>query len=469
MKIVCDGCQAKYFVADDKVEKRAFKMTCQKCGHSITVRQGKEKAEGGAAALRERLGLAGKATNQASSEGAPASWYYSKDGQSYGPFTLDDLKARFESSEIGSECYVWNRSLGEWKPAHSTPPFDALIAAKKPAAPPPLPSILSSAKAQEKEQASKPSPKLAGLRQRLAAADQAESSNSEEEGALVLEDEEPDEATLISLASDFESQTSEEESNLVEDATFIELNDDSESGFDDEDMGIDLDVDGASRVVDMKALAKMAGASWEPEHVEEEAPAALAAPASEDERLQEQEDKRSELFKAIEAARESLPAEAPVERSMLIHIDHLKQQNRRVRWYAFGAVAALALLGVVIWVVISLTQTDLEAEETRKTSSLNSVTGEEIDDAEFEGIAPLAEFTMVEPGSAAEDEEDEEEARPKKTKSTKRKKKDSPVDVNELIAQVDASAELEGQTIHKSSSTGLDTQQWGDCRAQRFR
>src|SRR5690606_32848556 len=75
--------------------------------------------------------------------------------------------------------------------------------------------------------------------------------------------------------------------------------------------------------------------------------------------MNEQSEARDSLFRAIEEAKQSMPEGAPVERSMLIHIDHLRQQNRRVRWYAFFAVAAVALLGVGIWAFIYFNQADL--------------------------------------------------------------------------------------------------------------
>ena len=39
MKIVCDACEAKYIVADNKVQKAMVRLTCQKCGHTIIARR----------------------------------------------------------------------------------------------------------------------------------------------------------------------------------------------------------------------------------------------------------------------------------------------------------------------------------------------------------------------------------------------------------------------------------------------
>ena len=40
MKIVCDACQAKYSISDDKVQGKVFKIRCKKCSNIIVVRGG---------------------------------------------------------------------------------------------------------------------------------------------------------------------------------------------------------------------------------------------------------------------------------------------------------------------------------------------------------------------------------------------------------------------------------------------
>ena len=49
MKIVCDACQAKYSISDDKVQGKVFKIRCKKCSNIIVVRGGAGAAEAGAA------------------------------------------------------------------------------------------------------------------------------------------------------------------------------------------------------------------------------------------------------------------------------------------------------------------------------------------------------------------------------------------------------------------------------------
>ena len=66
MKIVCEACQAKYSISDDKVRGKAFKIRCKKCGHIIVVRsaEGSSSATGGATTTvgAQTLGGAGAFT-----------------------------------------------------------------------------------------------------------------------------------------------------------------------------------------------------------------------------------------------------------------------------------------------------------------------------------------------------------------------------------------------------------------------
>ena len=48
MKIVCEACQAKYSIADEKVRGKVFKIRCKKCSHVIVVRGGGSAETGSA-------------------------------------------------------------------------------------------------------------------------------------------------------------------------------------------------------------------------------------------------------------------------------------------------------------------------------------------------------------------------------------------------------------------------------------
>ncbi len=65
-------------------------------------------------------------------------WYYSYNGESFGPYTQDELIAKIQSptvSPIAKDCYVWSKSLGSWKPLVDIEPFASAAQPSVPAAP----------------------------------------------------------------------------------------------------------------------------------------------------------------------------------------------------------------------------------------------------------------------------------------------------------------------------------------------
>jgi predicted Zn finger-like uncharacterized protein len=73
MKIVCDACQAKYSIADEKVQGKAFKIRCKKCNHIIVVRSGGERAASAAAEPKP------------APVEAQGTWYVVVEGEQVGP------------------------------------------------------------------------------------------------------------------------------------------------------------------------------------------------------------------------------------------------------------------------------------------------------------------------------------------------------------------------------------------------
>ena len=102
MKIVCDACQAKYSIADEKVQGKAFKIRCKKCNHIIVVRSGGARGPGAAAESKP-----------APAE-APGTWYIVVEGEQVGPLAEPDIAARLARGEITSETLVWKEGFADW-------------------------------------------------------------------------------------------------------------------------------------------------------------------------------------------------------------------------------------------------------------------------------------------------------------------------------------------------------------------
>ena len=65
MKFVCDRCQTKYSIPDERVRGKVLKVKCKTCANLITVREARSPSvagvatlsAGGAAAARPRSGV----------------------------------------------------------------------------------------------------------------------------------------------------------------------------------------------------------------------------------------------------------------------------------------------------------------------------------------------------------------------------------------------------------------------------
>lgn len=129
MKIVCDACQAKYSISDDKVQGKVFKIRCKKCSNIIVVRGGAGAAEPAPAPAAEKdtrvydYGYEGG--------GAPAGdeavWHVVINQDQVGPMTAADVQQRYASGEIDAETYVWREGFADWLPLAQVDAFAAYV------------------------------------------------------------------------------------------------------------------------------------------------------------------------------------------------------------------------------------------------------------------------------------------------------------------------------------------------------
>ena len=127
---------------DEKITKNTIRYTCIKCGHKgessvIPKTDAKDAAETSAPSNLNKwhattLNTPRRAAND-------ASWYYSFDGTSHGPYGEDELIALFtgDLKDMSESCHVWCRALDGWKPAIEVEPFASSILMPPP---PPMPA-----------------------------------------------------------------------------------------------------------------------------------------------------------------------------------------------------------------------------------------------------------------------------------------------------------------------------------------
>jgi predicted Zn finger-like uncharacterized protein len=131
MKIVCDACQAKYSISDDKVQGKVFKIRCKKCSNIIVVRGGAAAAEAAAPPAQEkehRVYDYGYEAGDQAPAGDDAVWHVVINQDQVGPMTAGDVQKRFSSGEIDAETYIWREGFGDWMPLAQVDTFAAMAA-----------------------------------------------------------------------------------------------------------------------------------------------------------------------------------------------------------------------------------------------------------------------------------------------------------------------------------------------------
>ena len=131
MKIVCDACQAKYSISDDKVQGKVFKIRCKKCSNIIVVRGGAAAAEPAAAPAQEkehRVYDYGYEAGDQAPAGDDAVWHVVINQDQVGPMTAADVQQRFQAGEIDAETYAWREGFADWMPLAQVDAFAAMVA-----------------------------------------------------------------------------------------------------------------------------------------------------------------------------------------------------------------------------------------------------------------------------------------------------------------------------------------------------
>src|ERR1044071_4989991 len=109
MKIVCDACQAKYSISDDKVQGKVFKIRCKKCSNIIVVRGGANAsgaAEPAAAPAEKDTRVYDYARGDAAAANADAVWHLVINQDQVGPLTAAEVEAKFASGEADAETFT---------------------------------------------------------------------------------------------------------------------------------------------------------------------------------------------------------------------------------------------------------------------------------------------------------------------------------------------------------------------------
>lgn len=122
MKFYCDRCNAKYSIADEKVRGKIVKVRCKRCSDIITVSEDTNRAHQSLPGTGS-----GGGRSSVSSGGPGKEWYYSVQGETYGPIGEKALVEKYRSGEVSANSYVWREGFGDWDSASSVEPFSSAL------------------------------------------------------------------------------------------------------------------------------------------------------------------------------------------------------------------------------------------------------------------------------------------------------------------------------------------------------
>ena len=130
MKIVCDACQAKYSISDDKVQGKVFKIRCKKCSNIIVVRGGAGAAEAAPPPQEKEThvydyGYQGGDQPPAADD---AVWHLVINQDQVGPMTVAEVQQRFAAGEVDGESFTWREGFADWLPLSQVDVFAGLVA-----------------------------------------------------------------------------------------------------------------------------------------------------------------------------------------------------------------------------------------------------------------------------------------------------------------------------------------------------
>jgi predicted Zn finger-like uncharacterized protein len=112
MKVVCETCEAKYQIPDERVAGRRLKIRCRKCGGVMEAR-GDELVPQHAAAS------------------ASTEWFASVDGTPIGPLTTDEMISRISTGVLDWDAHVWREGYAEWRTVDASDTIVRAVAASR--------------------------------------------------------------------------------------------------------------------------------------------------------------------------------------------------------------------------------------------------------------------------------------------------------------------------------------------------
>lgn len=141
MKLICESCQTRYSISDEKVrgKNKVFKIKCRSCGETIVVKGTDTDALAAAGDADDDDAPTTIAPAPAGmdddAEGADDGWYVVVAGEQVGPLTKGAVLQHLAEGEIDDSSFVWRQGFDDWKKLSDVEAFRHLAASAPGGAP----------------------------------------------------------------------------------------------------------------------------------------------------------------------------------------------------------------------------------------------------------------------------------------------------------------------------------------------
>jgi predicted Zn finger-like uncharacterized protein len=126
MKVVCESCQAKYQVPDERVAGKKLKIRCKRCGATVLIRGDlvADAYERPAAPLVSEAPAPLESVAPAASDYESYEWHVSLDGDTRGPFDTEGVRNWLNTTPSGWDAHVWREGFPDWIEARACAELD---------------------------------------------------------------------------------------------------------------------------------------------------------------------------------------------------------------------------------------------------------------------------------------------------------------------------------------------------------
>lgn len=135
MKLICESCQTRYSISDDKVrgKNKVFKIKCRSCGETIVVK-GIEEGQSSDEQHEDDATTVAPAPS-AMEDGTDDGWYVVVAGEQVGPLSRAAVLDHLTQGAIDDAAFVWRQGFEDWKKLNDVDAFRAALGDAAPAAP----------------------------------------------------------------------------------------------------------------------------------------------------------------------------------------------------------------------------------------------------------------------------------------------------------------------------------------------